>query len=126
MSALGHVWTAPWQELSDVLQHWSGAVTCPACLCGGCGRWPYCSARIGSQSLARTLKCADPNGLSRSPERPFLHYVVMPSPIGVADLCRQRQLRLLVSVTVHHNGPGHPRDLVGKCNGGHFRGSALD
>jgi hypothetical protein len=27
----GHVWTAPWQELSDVLQHWSGAVTCPAC-----------------------------------------------------------------------------------------------
>ena len=20
----GHVWTAPWQELSDVLQHWSG------------------------------------------------------------------------------------------------------
>jgi hypothetical protein len=30
-AALGHVWTAPWQELSDVLQHWSGAVTCPAC-----------------------------------------------------------------------------------------------
>jgi len=28
---LGHVWTAPWQELSDGLQHWSGAVTCPAC-----------------------------------------------------------------------------------------------
>jgi hypothetical protein len=21
---------APWQELSDALQHWSGAVTCPA------------------------------------------------------------------------------------------------
>jgi hypothetical protein len=32
---LGHVWTAPpWQELSDWLQHWSGAVMCPACLCG--------------------------------------------------------------------------------------------
>jgi len=29
MSALGHVWTAPWQELSDVLQHWSGAVARP-------------------------------------------------------------------------------------------------
>jgi hypothetical protein len=28
--ALGHVWTALWQELSDALQHWSGAVTCPA------------------------------------------------------------------------------------------------
>src|SRR5215471_8264104 len=25
----------PWQELSDLLQHWSGAVMCPACLCGG-------------------------------------------------------------------------------------------
>ena len=33
--ALGHVWTAPpWQELSDLLQHWSGAVMCPACLAG--------------------------------------------------------------------------------------------
>src|SRR5262249_17048150 len=33
---LGHVWTAsPWQELSDLLQDWSGAVMCPACLCGG-------------------------------------------------------------------------------------------
>jgi hypothetical protein len=40
LSALGHVWTAPWQELSDVAQHWSGAVMCPACLCGGLGRWP--------------------------------------------------------------------------------------
>jgi hypothetical protein len=37
MSEVGHVWTAPWQELSDVLQHWSGAVTC---WCGGYGRWP--------------------------------------------------------------------------------------
>ena len=27
------------------------------------------------------------SGFSRSPERPYLHYVVMPSPIGVADLC---------------------------------------
>ena len=35
MSALGHVWTAPWQELSELLQHWSGAVMCAACLCGG-------------------------------------------------------------------------------------------
>ena len=29
------MWTAPpWQELSELLQHWSGAVMCPACLCG--------------------------------------------------------------------------------------------
>jgi hypothetical protein len=24
----------PWQGLSELLQHWSGAVMCPACLCG--------------------------------------------------------------------------------------------
>ena len=37
----------------------------------------------GSQSLARTLRCDDPNGLPRSPERPYLHYVFLPSPIPV-------------------------------------------
>jgi hypothetical protein len=31
MSALS---APPWQELSELLQHWSGAVMCPACLCG--------------------------------------------------------------------------------------------
>jgi hypothetical protein len=30
--------------------------------------------------------CVDPSGFSRSPERPYLHYVVMPSSIGVAVL----------------------------------------
>src|SRR5262252_11075333 len=36
-------WTAPdWQELfGTLMQHWSGAVMCPACLCGADGRWPY-------------------------------------------------------------------------------------
>jgi hypothetical protein len=30
--SLGHVWTAPdWQELFTLMQHWSGAVMCPAC-----------------------------------------------------------------------------------------------
>ena len=50
--------------------------------------WPLalmlCADRVPIESPH--LKCADPNGLSRSPERPYLHYVVMPSPIGVADL----------------------------------------
>ena len=95
MSALGHVWTAPWQELSDV-----------AAALVGCGHvsgllmrqvWPLalmlCADRVPIESPH--LKCADPNGFSRSPERPYLHYVVMPSPIGVAGLllalsCRQR------------------------------------
>jgi len=29
-----------WQELSDVLQQWSGAVTCPACWRGGVADGP--------------------------------------------------------------------------------------
>jgi hypothetical protein len=29
-----HTIGAAWQELSELLQHWSGAVMCPACLCG--------------------------------------------------------------------------------------------
>ena len=31
MGEVSHVWTAPWQELLTFVQHWSGAVTCPAC-----------------------------------------------------------------------------------------------
>jgi hypothetical protein len=38
------------------------------------------------QKRALLKMCVDPSGFSRSPERPYLHYVVMPSPIGVADL----------------------------------------
>src|SRR4249920_2286334 len=38
------------------------------------------------QTHALWKRCVDPSGFSRSPERPYLHYVVMPSPIGVADL----------------------------------------
>src|SRR5471030_1657530 len=38
------------------------------------------------QNHALWKRCVDPSGFSRSPERPYLHYVVMPSPIGVADL----------------------------------------
>src|SRR6202047_3814455 len=38
------------------------------------------------QKGALWYRCVDPSGFSRSPERPYLHYVVMPSPIGVANL----------------------------------------
>ena len=38
------------------------------------------------QKRALWKSCVDPSGFSRSPERPYLHYVVMPSPIGVAGL----------------------------------------
>jgi hypothetical protein len=44
-----------------------------------------CADRVPIVS-AHFWKCDDPNGFSRSPERPYLHYVVMPSPIGIADL----------------------------------------
>jgi hypothetical protein len=30
----------PGKNFLTLLQHWSGAVMCPACLCGRCGRWP--------------------------------------------------------------------------------------
>ena len=78
---LGPVWTAPWQELSDI----SAALV-------GCGHvsgllmrrgWPLalmlCADRL--PIVLCTRKCDDPSGFSRSPERPYLHYVVMPSPI---------------------------------------------
>ena len=83
----GRVWTAPWQALSYV----DAALV-------GCGHvsglfvrqvWPLalmlCADRVPIK-MAHLERCVDPNGLSRSPERPCLHYVVMPSPIGVADL----------------------------------------
>jgi hypothetical protein len=87
MSRVGHVWTAPWQELSDVLQHWSGAVTCPACWCGKVAAGPNALRGSGpKQNRALWKRCVDPSGFSRSTERPYLHYVIMPSPIGLADL----------------------------------------
>jgi hypothetical protein len=51
--------------------------------------WPLalmlCAERVPIESPH--LKCDDPNGFSRSPERPYLHYVVMPSPIGGVPIC---------------------------------------
>jgi hypothetical protein len=38
------------------------------------------------QKRALFKACVDPSGFSRSPEQPYLHYVVMPSPICVAGL----------------------------------------
>lgn len=38
----------------------------------------------GPKQNGALFRCVDPNGFSRSPERPYLHYVVMPSPIGGA------------------------------------------
>src|SRR5262245_29868177 len=81
MSAVGHVWTAPWQELSDAAAALVGCGHVSVLFVRLSSRWPYCYARIGAQSKTRTLECADPNGFSRSPDRPYLHYVVVSSPI---------------------------------------------
>jgi hypothetical protein len=75
---MGHVWTAPWQELSDV-----------AAALVGCGHvsgllmrrgWPLalmlCADLVPIVHMH--LECDDPSGFSRSPERPYLHYVVCP------------------------------------------------
>ena len=81
MSALGHVWTAPWQELSDIAAalvgcgHVSGLFVRPVRPLA----LMLCADRVPSK--ARIQRCDDPNGFSRSPVRPCLHYVVMSSPI---------------------------------------------
>ena len=45
--------------------------------------WPLalmlCADRV--PIVRMHFKCVDPSGFSRSPERPYLHYVVVPSPI---------------------------------------------
>ena len=99
MSALGHVWTAPWQELSDVAAalvgcgHVSGLFVRPM--------WPLairlCADRV--PMLPCTLKCDDPNGFSRSSDvcitsscpRQFLQNFNFPSPLpGLTSLTRSR------------------------------------
>ena len=88
MSGLGHVWTAPWQELSDV----SAALVGSGHVSGLSMRqvWPLalmlCTDRVRNKNAHFRKRCVDPSGFSRSPERPYLHYVVVPSPIGVAAL----------------------------------------
>jgi hypothetical protein len=91
---MGHVWTAPWQELSDVLQHWSGAVTCPACFCGWI--WP----------LALML-CADrvPNKNAHSRRR-ALTQAGSPDPrnnrICITSSCPRQLVLPIYPLNLHH------------------------
>ena len=55
--ALGHVWTAPWQELSDVSAALVGAVTCPACWCGAA---PKRVTALEHGALPRVCTCIRP------------------------------------------------------------------
>ena len=88
--------------------------------------WPLalmlCAERV--PIVSPHSKCDDPNGFSRSPERPYLHYVVMPSPIGGADRSaptyaasnsvgsRYLSPRAMIAHAI--------RDLVGQGNGSHL------
>ena len=45
-----------------------------------------CIGELEGRLLCIRAVSVDPSGFSRSPEQPYLHYVVMPSPIGIADL----------------------------------------
>src|SRR4029453_4218516 len=80
-----------------------------------------CAERVPIESPH--LKCDDPNGFSRSPERPYLHYVIKPSPTGGTDLplpTRPATAPAPVSLTTNHDSPGNPGDLVGQGDGGHL------
>src|SRR3974390_627480 len=118
MSTKGHVWTAPWQELFDVAAALVGCGHVSGLFVRHNGRWPYCFERIGSQSLARTLKCDDPHGFSRSPKRPGLHYVVLPSPI---PSLRQQLFHLLELLLLQGNHYSTPDAAEWRSPPHHFR-----
>jgi hypothetical protein len=102
MSALGHVCGRRLgKNFLTLLQHWSGSVMCAACL----------AARIGSQSKTRTLKCADPNGFSGSPDRPCLHYVVVSSPIPSKPQTPSRCLASPPSISLASTQPPYSTSM---------------
>src|SRR5271163_2323476 len=117
---MGHVWTTPWQELSDV-----------ACSIG------RVRSRVRPVDAARMA--AGPNALRGSgpnPSHAFKYALTQagsPDPrndricitsscprqfveaLSLCRLCRYwEQSRLLESFTAYHHGPGHTRDLVGQ------------
>src|ERR1700674_3095764 len=128
ITALGHVWTAPWQELSDV----SAALV-------GCG---HVSGLLMRQVWPLALMlCADqvPNKLTHfrigaltqagSPDPRNNRICITSScprqlvllPLYLASR-HQQQFRFLVSLVPDHDGPGHPRNLVGERDGRHLGG----
>src|SRR5262249_54075199 len=125
MSALGHVWTAPWQELSDI----------PAALVG-CGHVSGLFVRQ-LKPLAIML-CADRVPIVNTHFKDAMTQTGSPDPRNdlvcitsscprqlVYSRCQQR-LWFCVSLTTNHDCPGHPCDLVGECNCRHLCRSAID
>src|ERR1700686_125551 len=122
-----HVWTAPsWQGLSSRLQHWSvqpcvrpvGAVRMTAghnALRGsGPGQKPafdYAMALVGCPDRRIDRLCIT----CCSPSQPS-HHAGCPAR---SHLPRKRG-GLFVTLALGHHRPGHPRNLVGKGDGGNL------
>jgi len=80
MSALGHVWTAPfWQGFSEVDAGRSGAVMCPACLRG---TWPLALMRFADRVPIKSARFVrrDPSGVSRPSVPPIVHDLTFTLP----------------------------------------------
>ena len=89
--------------------------------CGRRGRWPNCSARVGSQTKSALGSALTLCGLSRSPERPYplssCRRQLVLSVYLHAALMLPAMASAPVSVAMDDDRPGHPRNLVGQCEG---------
>src|SRR3954469_2761245 len=123
-SEMGHVWTAPWQELSDV----SAALV-------GCGHvsgllmrrvWPLalmlCADQVPNKNThfrrgaLTQAGSPDPRNNRICITSSCPRQLVLPIHLR-ASSCRQQQFRLLVPLAPDHDGPGHPSNLVGERHG---------
>src|SRR3990172_3324348 len=83
----------------------------------------------GSRSKARIRRCTGTCGLSRSPDRPALRYVLFALPtftsrrMAGAISLRRKGDGFFVTLALGHHGPSHSGDLVGKCDGSDLRWS---
>src|SRR6267142_4389531 len=127
MSGLGHVWTAPWQELSDG----SAALV-------GCGHvsglsmrqvWPLalmlCADRVRNKNAHFRRSALTQAGspipgttVSALRRRALANWCCR--SICWRLSCRQQQFRLLISLAPDLDGAGHPRNLVGERDGRHL------
>ena len=130
LGALCHVWTAPsWQELSSRLQHWSvqpcvrpfNAVHMTAGHNALRGSGPdqtlafdNAMARVGCPDRRIDRLCIT----CCSPSQPS-HHAGCPARSRLPRKCDG----ILISFTLSHHGPGHPRNLVGKRDGGDLGGA---
>ena len=96
-----------WQELSELPRQWSGAVTCPACLCGSEGAGHSALRGSGPNNLAPYWL-----GSNQSRPRSPMHNIEDATfPVGPKGAVRVRIVRpkdseRLVPVIMHFHGGG--------------------